>query len=75
MYFERSQRAFKRKKKKYIIHVMPHLSENAIVHPPKPYNYHPELWPERAQNNTPHLEYNREEKNYLRKVREAGLTF
>lgn len=68
MYFERSQRSFKRKKKKYIIHVIPELSNNKSVYSPRPYNYHPELWPERAKFNSPHIEFERHEKNYLRKV-------
>ena len=48
--FERSHRAWKLKKKKYIMHVVPHESANKLRRP-RPYCYHPELFPERAERN------------------------
>ena len=50
VYFEESRRAFKLKKKKFIIHVLPTETSNKTQRP-APYMYHPELWPERAVNN------------------------
>ena len=51
MYFERSERAFFKKKKRFVVHVIPQFHENKTQFYPKPYVYHPELWPERAVNN------------------------
>ena len=48
--FERSQRSWKLKKKKYIMHVIPKENANKVRRP-APYCYHPELFPERAINN------------------------
>ena len=50
VHFERSQRSFKLKKKRFIMHVLPKESANRVLRPP-PYVFHPELWPERAPNN------------------------
>ena len=48
--FERSRRSFKLKKKKYIMHVLPMETANRVRRP-APYQYHPELFPDRAENN------------------------
>ena len=62
VYFERSHRSFKTKKKMQIIHVVPNPNPNTNQKPPAPYNYHPELYPERAEFNTEHLAYEKKEK-------------
>src|SRR3990167_1350883 len=50
VHFEESRRAFKLKKKKFIIHVLQAETSNKTQRP-APYMYHPELWPERAETN------------------------
>lgn len=59
MVFERGQRSWNQKRKKQIIHVVPHFGVNndTKTHPPGPYCYHPELFPERAVKNPPAFEF------------------
>lgn len=42
---------FKTKKKKIIMHVVEQETPNIYVHPPSPFMYHPEVFPELAKRN------------------------
>jgi large subunit ribosomal protein L27 len=44
-----------RKRKFYFLDIIPEELPNRDRHPPNPYNYHPELFPERAMKNHPPL--------------------
>ena len=51
--FERSTREFKKKKKRFIMHVVPMETKNPVRRPP-PHMYHPELFPAEIVANNPH---------------------